>query len=305
MMIVLLDAAQRRFEAEDAWWREKRRAKELFIEEFARARSGRSMARGLIGWHLASCVCLGTVAACSSDHSGGPSTAARSGDTTGATSGSAGGGSGSTASGAAQSGAAGTDAASTGTVGGSAGAASGGAGTGAMGGSGTATGDDGGMSSDAAPADGGAGTDSPGGMGQFTITFDASAPNHFGPEHAGLTAYAELVDTTGGTKKRVGDIYSSPMTATGYAKWVWKNVGVAGHTYTFAIFDDAATMNPTCKGGMPPAGDAGWTFPVNGGMPLTTDYSFIFPTGRATRDPNTCAWFPTGPITGTVFVPTP
>ena len=34
--IVLLDEAQRRFEAEDEWWREHRDAKELFVEEFAR-----------------------------------------------------------------------------------------------------------------------------------------------------------------------------------------------------------------------------------------------------------------------------
>jgi hypothetical protein len=33
--VVLLDEAQRRFEAEDEWWREHRDAKELFIEEFA------------------------------------------------------------------------------------------------------------------------------------------------------------------------------------------------------------------------------------------------------------------------------
>jgi hypothetical protein len=33
--VVLLDEAQRRFEAEDAWWREHRDAKELFVEEFA------------------------------------------------------------------------------------------------------------------------------------------------------------------------------------------------------------------------------------------------------------------------------
>jgi len=279
-------------------------------------------------WHLASLVCLAAAAACSSDNPGGRSTAAGSGNATGAPSGSAGGGSGSAASGAAESGAAaGTGAASTGAAGGGTGAASGSAGTGGIGGmggsgSGMAMGDggmssgaggsgmaigDGGMSSGAAPAGdgGGASSGTAGGMGQFTITFDASAPNHFGPEHAGLTAYAELVDTTGGMKKRVGDIYSSPMTTTGYAKWVWKNVGVAGHTYTFAIFDDAATMNPTCKGGMPPAGDAGWTFPVNGGVPITGDYRFIFPTGQAIRDPNKCAWFPVGPIMGTVPVPTP
>lgn len=34
--IVLLDEAQRRFEAEDEWWREHRDAKELFVGEFAR-----------------------------------------------------------------------------------------------------------------------------------------------------------------------------------------------------------------------------------------------------------------------------
>jgi hypothetical protein len=33
--VVLLDEAQRRFEAEDEWWREHRDAKELFVEEFA------------------------------------------------------------------------------------------------------------------------------------------------------------------------------------------------------------------------------------------------------------------------------
>lgn len=34
MKVVLLDEAQRRFEAEDAWWRENRDAKELFVTEF-------------------------------------------------------------------------------------------------------------------------------------------------------------------------------------------------------------------------------------------------------------------------------
>lgn len=34
MKIVLLDEAQRRFEAEDRWWRENRDAKELFFTEF-------------------------------------------------------------------------------------------------------------------------------------------------------------------------------------------------------------------------------------------------------------------------------
>ena len=34
MNIVLLDEAQRRFEAEDEWWREHRDAKELFLDEF-------------------------------------------------------------------------------------------------------------------------------------------------------------------------------------------------------------------------------------------------------------------------------
>jgi hypothetical protein len=33
--VVLLDEAQRRFEAEDEWWREHRDTKELFVEEFA------------------------------------------------------------------------------------------------------------------------------------------------------------------------------------------------------------------------------------------------------------------------------
>jgi len=35
--IVLLDEAQRRFEAEDAWWRASRDSKDLFVEEFAQA----------------------------------------------------------------------------------------------------------------------------------------------------------------------------------------------------------------------------------------------------------------------------
>lgn len=34
MQIVLLDEAQRRFEAEDDWWREHRDAAELFVDEF-------------------------------------------------------------------------------------------------------------------------------------------------------------------------------------------------------------------------------------------------------------------------------
>jgi len=33
--IVLLEEAQRRFEAEDTWWRENREVKALFIEEFS------------------------------------------------------------------------------------------------------------------------------------------------------------------------------------------------------------------------------------------------------------------------------
>ena len=37
MKIVLLDEARRRFEAEDAWWRANRDAKELFVEEFEAA----------------------------------------------------------------------------------------------------------------------------------------------------------------------------------------------------------------------------------------------------------------------------
>src|SRR5688500_11357225 len=32
--VVLLDEAQRRFEAEDEWWREHRDAKDLFVDEF-------------------------------------------------------------------------------------------------------------------------------------------------------------------------------------------------------------------------------------------------------------------------------
>lgn len=34
MKIVLLDEAQRRFEAEDRWWRDNRGAKELLLTEF-------------------------------------------------------------------------------------------------------------------------------------------------------------------------------------------------------------------------------------------------------------------------------
>ena len=34
MKVVLLDEAQRRFEAEDRWWRENRDAQELFFTEF-------------------------------------------------------------------------------------------------------------------------------------------------------------------------------------------------------------------------------------------------------------------------------
>jgi hypothetical protein len=139
------------------------------------------------------------------------------------------------------------------------------------------------------------------GTGQFTIILDAAAPNHFGAEHAGTTGYAELVDTTGGMKMRVGSVYSTPMTATGYAKWVWENVGVANHTYTIAIFDDSAAMNATCK----PA-DAGWLFQVNMGEPMTADSTFTFPTGHAPRADNTkCTWFPTGPLMGVVPVPAP
>jgi hypothetical protein len=37
VQLVLLVEAQRRFEAEDEWWRNHRDAKELFVEEFTRA----------------------------------------------------------------------------------------------------------------------------------------------------------------------------------------------------------------------------------------------------------------------------
>ena len=111
---------------------------------------------------------------------------------------------------------------------------------GAMSDSGVAMGDGGGISSEAASAVDGGGDSSggTGGMGQFTITFDATVIP-FGPEHAGLTAYAELVDTTGGMKMRVGDIYSSPMTKTGYAKWIWPNVAVAGVIWYFVKWRQA------------------------------------------------------------------
>jgi hypothetical protein len=33
--LVLLEEAQQQFQAEDAWWRENRDAKDLFIEEFS------------------------------------------------------------------------------------------------------------------------------------------------------------------------------------------------------------------------------------------------------------------------------
>ncbi len=35
MKLVLLDEARQQFEAEDAWWRENRDAKDLFVEEFS------------------------------------------------------------------------------------------------------------------------------------------------------------------------------------------------------------------------------------------------------------------------------
>lgn len=35
MKLVLLDEARQQFEAEDAWWREHRDAKDLFVEEFS------------------------------------------------------------------------------------------------------------------------------------------------------------------------------------------------------------------------------------------------------------------------------
>jgi hypothetical protein len=35
--IILLDEAQQQFEAEDAWWRQHRDAKELFRDEFHQA----------------------------------------------------------------------------------------------------------------------------------------------------------------------------------------------------------------------------------------------------------------------------
>ena len=37
MRVVLLDEAQRQFEAEDTWWREHRDSQELFAEEFEHA----------------------------------------------------------------------------------------------------------------------------------------------------------------------------------------------------------------------------------------------------------------------------
>ena len=35
MKLVLLEEAQQQFQEEDAWWRENRDAKELFVEEFS------------------------------------------------------------------------------------------------------------------------------------------------------------------------------------------------------------------------------------------------------------------------------
>lgn len=47
MKIVLLDEAQRRFEAEDRWWRDNREAKELFLTEFQEALRQLGSAPGL------------------------------------------------------------------------------------------------------------------------------------------------------------------------------------------------------------------------------------------------------------------
>jgi hypothetical protein len=253
--------------------------------------------------HLASLACFGAAAACSSDTPGGSNPPG--GNASSSSSGSAAGGAADSGAGGGEDAGTGASSSSSGgsgamddsgsgaSVGNDAGTSSGSDGGGA------GTGDDAGTSSGAGSDGGDASTGTgAGGTGQFTITFDATPPGHFGPEHAGLTAYAEIVDTTGGKNMQVGDIYSSPMTATGYAKWVWKNFGVSGHTYTYVIFDDAATMNPTCK-----AADAGWTIPVNGGKPLTADSTYVFKGGP--HDPNHCTWFPMGPITGAVPVPTP
>jgi hypothetical protein len=164
-------------------------------------------------------------------------------------------------------------------------------------------GDDGSMGADVGTPPADAGDDSvSSGTGQFTATFDASMPNHFGAEHNGTTAYGALFDTTGATRMQVGSLYSTPLNAMGYCKWVWPNALVAGHKYTIAIFADAAAMNPTCK-----ASDAGWLFqlPQMGGT-VTGDSVFTFPTGHAPRaDATKCSYFPMGPIMGAVSVPPP
>jgi hypothetical protein len=48
--IVLLDEAQRRFEAEDEWWREHRDAQDLFVEEFTRTLEQLSVRRKSRSW---------------------------------------------------------------------------------------------------------------------------------------------------------------------------------------------------------------------------------------------------------------
>jgi hypothetical protein len=135
----------------------------------------------------------------------------------------------------------------------------------------------------------------------FSATFDASAPNHFGAEHNGTTAYGALIDITQPTHKQVGPVYGTPLNAMGYCKWTWTNSLVAGHLYEFAIFADSAPTNPTCQ-----LLDAGWIFPLNMGAAVTGDTTFVFPTGRAPRaDATKCLEFPSGPITGVVTVPPP
>jgi hypothetical protein len=237
--------------------------------------------------------------------SGGGATGSSSGGSNGGAAGSSNGGSAGGATGSSSGGSNGGAPASPngGSSGGAAGS-SGGAGAGGRGGGGGNESSirDGGNKADVGETpEAGRDSSHPAGNGMYSLTFDASMPNHFGcPEHLGKTIYGTLVDTTNGAKIRVEPIYSTLMTAGCYCKWVWHDALVPGHTYTLGLFADSAMQDATC---VPGGADAGWLFSVPA---VKGDVVYTFPTGNAPRaDQTKCSVFPMGALTGAISVPAP
>jgi hypothetical protein len=83
------------------------------------------------------------------------------------------------------------------------------------------------------------------GMGQFDCTMNAAdAAHHPGGagEHEGEPFYGAVVDTSPGANRAlVGTVQKVLMLpATGFLKFTWPMILVAGHTYELAVWADTA-----------------------------------------------------------------